>query len=204
MTVDMTARAIHDRLLAEKPEGASHDEEQCPFCTSEEDSQEENVSEAIFTQEQHEQLLASAVEKAEAEATTTADAELLTLNQRVETLEAEQTSRDERIAELEAEITKRDEEARLAEVAEARLEKVKEVASFTDEQLEARKQKWAALPDEDFEALLEDFKAVSAPPAPPKREQSKFNPARETAGDNDSAEILKSFFGEGLTVAERL
>lgn len=207
MSTDMTAKDIHDRLLAEKPEGAVHDEAECAYCTTEESTpQEEKVSEAIFTQEQHEQLLASAIEKATAEATNSSDAELLTVNQELESVKADLAARDERITELEQEIAARDEKERLASLETERVEQVKAVASFTDEQIEARKEKWAAMEDEAFASLLEDFKAVSKPASTSEkaRETSNFNGTRETTGDDEPTTILESFFKTGLVAAERL
>ena len=61
----VTGRTLHDALLEIKPEGVVHDEF-CPFCTeaASEHEEEDVTDQAIFNEEQHEQLLASAVEKA--------------------------------------------------------------------------------------------------------------------------------------------
>lgn len=204
----MTAQEIHDQLMAQKPEGASHDQESCTFCNQQENpSKEDKLAEAIFTQEQHEQLLAAAVEKAQQSATTDADAEILALNEKLQAAENDLKSRDEEITQLKGEISSRDEKDRLDKLAGERVEKVKEVANFSEEQLDARKEKWAKMEDEDFEALLEDYKAVSVPveqSGEKKREKSSFNATRETAGEGGEGDALAGFFSSGLAAAERL
>ena len=71
-----TLKEIHDTLLAEMPEGAVHDPLTCAHCTTTASEQEEEMTveqKTSLTQEQHEQLLASAVEKATNEATASVD-----------------------------------------------------------------------------------------------------------------------------------
>ncbi len=89
--MDVDEKAVHDLLLANRPNGADHDPTSCAFCTKAASKEEEkNVTDqAIFTQEQHEQLLASAVETASAEAAATADAEILTLNEQLDAAKAQ-------------------------------------------------------------------------------------------------------------------
>lgn len=62
-------KAIHDRLLAEKPEGATHDEGSCPLCAMEampNTEIPEGGSMSEFTQEQVDAKVAEAVEAATA------------------------------------------------------------------------------------------------------------------------------------------
>ena len=74
---------------------------------------------------------------------------------------------------LDEEKAKADEAAQIAAVSEERKNAVAEVASFRDDYVtEERIARWAKMGEEEFAALLEDYKAASAkkPPAPaPKK-----------------------------------
>jgi hypothetical protein len=199
-------RELHDLLLEGKPEGADHDKGKCPICTGEIEtaSQEENVAdEAIFTTEQHEQLLSAAVENAKAEATADADAEVLRLNEQLKQAEGKAEAAETQVTELESKISDRDEAERLAALADERAELVKAAVNFSDEQIEARKESWATKDDEEFEALVEDYKAA-ADAATEKSEddgktpESKFDGTRQTAGEDTGPESVKKFFDTGL------
>lgn len=200
----MSEKELHDLLLKEKPEGAQHDEDKCPICLVREASQEEKVAE--ITQEQHEALLETAVEKAKTEVQSKVDAEILDLNEQLEQANETITLKDAKIEELEAQIKERAEKDRLAELAEERAELVRAAeVNFSDEQIEARKESWAAKSEEDFNALLEDYKAVAKAKVvgeggetPPS---DGLNGTRETAGDQTGAKAVKAFLGE-LSAAE--
>lgn len=197
-------KTIHDWLLANKPDEADHDVDTCPFCTEKASEQEEEVSaETIFTQEQHEQLLTSAVDKAVASATSDADAEILRLNERLEAAEKELAERDEKIEDLESKIQAREEQDRLEALAAERVELVQAVASFSDEQIDARKMKWAKMSEEDFTSYLEDIREVAkAPTTEEKVPETEFDGTRETAGDGSEKSAINAFFSpENLTVA---
>ena len=208
-------KELHDLLLEGKPEGADHDKGKCPICSGERDiaSQEGNVSdEAIFTTEQHEQLLSAAVESAKAEATTDADAEVLSLNEQLklaeektEAAETKVTEAETKVTELESSNSDRDEAERLGTLADERAELVKAAVNFTDEQIEARKESWAKRDEEEFEALVEDYKAAAEAATEKSGEnkktptKTKFDGTRTTAGDDTGPESVKKFFETGLT-----
>ena len=161
--MSMTDQQKHDLLMEMRPDGAVHDGAVCMYCTNKA-SEEENVADdpvAIFTQEQHEQLLATAVEKATVEARTSADAEVLSLN---EQLEAAKTAADESastITELETAAADRVEAERLAVLEGERVDAVAAVVEFSDEQIETRKEAWTNMSVEDFDAYLDDIRAVA-------------------------------------------
>lgn len=169
------------------------------------------TDEAIFTTEQHEQLLSAAVESAKAEATTDADAEVLSLNEQLklaeektEAAETKVTETETKVTELESSNSDRDEAERLSELADERAELVKAAVNFTDEQIEARKESWAKKDDEEFEALVEDYKAAAEAATSKSDEKkktpvSKFDGIRVTAGDDTGPESVKAFFDSGLT-----
>lgn len=199
-------RVIHDWLLEHKPEGASHDPDECSFCKREIASeQEEGVTAEtkIFTQEQHEQLLASAVEKASTEASASADKELLRLNEQLEEAQAALTQRDEEIEGLKAQIAEREQADRLAEVASERIKLVRAVANFTDEQIDERSERWAKMSEEDFESYLDDLREVAkaAPGEEKEVPETKFNGTRETAGEKGSEKSVVADFFSSNAVA---
>lgn len=202
----MSEKELHDQLLAEKPDGAIHKKDKCPICLV--NSEEENVSDnANFTQEQHEALLKSAVEKASEEAKASLDADILGLNEQLAQAQGAIAAKDEEISELNSQIEARAEEDRLAKLADERAELVRAAKiNFTDEQIEDRKMSWAKKDEEEFASLLEDYAAVATAKVdeddkPPK---SNFDGTRETAGDDTGPNVLSAFFGGNLSAAENL
>lgn len=195
----------------------------------------ENIVET-FTKEQHEQALAEAlkplqdeiaslkaaraddevakaVEAAKAEAAeelskvqADLDAAQIEKNAAIDAAEAAKAEFESFKFELvqieEAEKAARDAEARKAE----RVEKVKEVAKFDDEQIAAKADRWAAMNDDDFASLVEDYKAVAekaaaastAPVAPAPAESAMSTVAPETAGLDGTSAL--SFIGEARAV----
>ena len=197
---------IHDLLLANKPDGAEHDPLSCAFCTNKASEEEEDdVTDAVFTKEQHEQLLASAIEEARTEAVASADAEILTLNEQLDAAKATLEEQTTAITELETNISDRDEEVRLNELAGERVAAVKAVANFTDEQIDERKASWAKMSEEDFAAYLEDIQVIAKAAVEKKTDdppKTKFDGTRATAGeDGTEGSALDEFFDSGLSVA---
>lgn len=208
--MSMTSQQKHDLLMEMRPDDASHDEAICMFCTvkaSEEETVAEDQKNAIFTQEQHEQLLASAVEKASTEARATADAEVLSLNEQLTAAQGAVTAAEELAESLKAEIAARDEATKLAELEGERVAAVKAVATFSDEQIENRKEAWAKMDEDAFAAYIEDIKAVATAAVSKddgKAADSKFDQTRQTASDkSDDESVLKSFFSSDLSVAQQ-
>ena len=196
-------RVVHDWLLEHKPEAANHDSGNCSFCVEKASTEEKSVAEdKIFTQEQHDQLLDAAVEKAVAEATSKMDAEVLRLNEQVEALTADVTDKDEKITEMETAIAERDEATRLAEVGASRVELVKAKANFTDEQLEARKESWAKMEEDEFNSYLEDIEAVAKASKQTSVPESIFEGTRETASEGSELSVLKGILSGDLAGIE--
>jgi hypothetical protein len=202
-------KLIHDWLIEHKPEGADHDEATCNHCTGP-SGQEEVVTDeqkATLTQETHEILVASAVEKALNEVQTELDAEILRLNERLVAAESELAERDEKIEELSSAISDREEQDRLEALAIERVKLVKAAANFSDEQIENRKVAWAKMSEEDFTTYLEDIRAVAKAPEDTKEEvpETEFDGTRETAGESGTeVSAVKAFFGDALPTAAQL
>ena len=206
----MNLAELHDMLMGVKPDDAEHDSASCRFCKQVASNQEdEEVSEKLYTQEQLDALVASAVEKASADVSAESDTEILNLNERLEEAEKALAERDAKIADLEASIAERDEAERLASVAAERAELVKESVNFTDEQIEARKAAWAKMGDEDFASYLEDLKTARTAASKSKEDtkpvESAFDGTREVASeDQEERDVIKDFFSsvENLRTAE--
>lgn len=204
----VTGRTLHDALLEIKPEDVVHDEF-CPFCTeaASEHEEEDVTDQAIFNEEQHEQLLASAVEKALEEASALTDKEILRLNTQLEEAEKALAEKDTEVSDLQSKITDREESDRLEALASERVEMVQAVANFSDEQIDARKASWAKMNDEVFEDYLGDIKTALAAAADEKPEgeeapESDFDGTRVTAGEEGTdVGAVKSFLS-GLTSAQ--
>lgn len=160
----------------------------------------------MLTQEQHEQLLASAVERATTEAAAKVDAEVLSLNEQLDEAKSALATKDEEIEAVKAEIDKRDEDDRLATLATERVAQVTEVATFSDEQIEARRAAWAKMDEDAFAAYLEDIKAVAAVKPSDGAPKTDLDGTRETAADKGSEQNVISDFllGTEVAVAETL
>ena len=179
----------HDELLAKMPEGASHpDVENCIWCnpnfnqtpggdmkTYSEDEVVAAVAAAVTeavtplkaeldtlrgekSQEEVEAKIAAA--KAEVEA------ELTKVQNDLDAAEAAKAAAEEALKNLtdylEAEAQAVAEAAALEERKTTRREAVKSVASFTDEQLDAKLDRWVAMDDEAFETFVESLKEIAS------------------------------------------
>jgi hypothetical protein len=178
-------RVLHDRLLAERPDGAAHDEDACPLCGADDNTKGGWM--ATFSEDE----LQAAIDAAVAEATAPLTSRIAELENSAQQSELEQvkSEMEARIAELETKLdaavleatTAKDETATLqqawddekaaAEEAvavaarrEERIQKVKELASFPAEYLEQNGDRFAAMSEEDFNARLEEWAAISKPP----------------------------------------
>lgn len=185
----MSLQSLHDKMLEEMPERAQHDSAECPFCNPQNSTETGgNMSETSFTKDEVQAQVAAAVadatkaiseeleafkasqEAAEVEARIAeAKAEL---EERVSGLQAEldakvieaETAKNahaELVALLEAEEARVAEEAAAAERRDARVAAVSEAASFSEDYIAANADRWSALDDDTFEALLADYKAVA-------------------------------------------
>ena len=209
---------VHDRLVANRPEGASCPDD-CIYCTGQyatSVTQGGNVSEATFTQEDVDALVAAAIAQAiaplQAELTqfkageqeSQVEAQIAAVREEMEAQLADLTSKlDAAVLDAEAAKTERDEikqwleneeakvtqEAEMATRKDARIAAVAEVVSFPEAYVAERAEKWAALTDEDFEALLADYKALGTPkksdrPGSGLPSATAMVASRETAGTN--------------------
>jgi hypothetical protein len=167
----------------------------CPYCADnrEKASKEENkVTEPntkVYDQESVDALLESARSKAAEEARSETQTELAEAKAALTAKEEELVAANAKVEDLEGKIEERDEKERLDVLADERAVKVAEVTEFSEEQIKDRKEGWAKMSEEDFDALLGDFKAVTEsasadgekkPPKPPK---TNLDGTRETAGN---------------------
>lgn len=116
------------------------------------------------------------------------------------TQEAEtvKNDRDAIVAYLAGEQKAADEAAELASRKDARVAQVKEVASFTDEYVDANADRFAAMSDETFEAAIADWKAIAekaSAPAPKAAgeipDKTAMTAARTTTdGENPLRDVL--------------
>lgn len=211
-------RALHDRLLAEKPDDADHDETTCPLCGEEEPPEGGHVE--TFTPEQ----LQAAVDKAVAEATAPLQTKIVELeaSKEKEATSQQITDFETKIADLETKLDAAvldatqakeeketlqkswddekaaEEEAKtVAARKDERLAKVKEVACFPDEYVEQNADRFAAMSDEDWNARLDEW-ATLAKKDPSDKDKIPSKTAltaarQETGGDSSSLGLLKEF-----------
>lgn len=99
---------------------------------------------------------------------------------------------------LEAEETAAREAQEYAALKEQRLEQVKEVASFSDEHVNANADRWAKMSDEDFDAVISDWKAVAeaaAHPVTEKQEENKIPAATAMIASREESQGSDKFAG---------
>lgn len=205
----VTGRTLHDALLEIQPEGAVHDP-LCPLCaeTASELKEEDDVTDqAIFTEEQHQQLLTSAVEKALEEASAATDKEILRLNDQLEEAAKALEEKDAEVESLKSVIADREESDRLEALAAERVEAVKAVANFSDEQIDARKESWSKMDDDAFEAYLGDIKdaikaAADAKEGDDDEPDTSFDGTRATAGKEGTEMGAVQAFLTGLSATQ--
>lgn len=186
----MELQAAHDALLANMPSGVSHDAAACPFCSALEDGDGADTPTggdivSTFTQEQLDAAVAEALAPLQAELDNIkAGQEEEAVNARITELETAHAAQvadlqsqldtatlkadtaekqyNELVEALEAAANAEVEAAIFAAVREERIAQVKEVASFSEEHIEASADRWAAMDEEHFTASLSDWAAVAA------------------------------------------
>ena len=188
MTTEMSRslKALHDRLLDEKPEGAVHETDSCPFCAMEESADggtdmtyteedlkakvDEAVKAAVEERDARIAALSAAQQtsetaKAIADAVAAKDTELADLRGELDkaVLEAAnaKAERDSVVAWLEGEKTATEQREAAAARKDTRLTKLKEVAQFPDTYLEQNADRFAAMSDEEFDARCTEYAALS-------------------------------------------
>jgi len=157
----------------------------------------------LYDQEQVDSLVVSAVDKTVGEVTAELDKELVSV--RAELAQAQEllTETKSELEKLHADIAEKDEATRLVLLGDERAESVSEVATFTDDELEDRKARWAAMSAEDFEVTLEDFRTIAkAASKTSEKEEKKVTKKttevaleRDTASDDEDSEPVASFLG---------
>jgi hypothetical protein len=189
--MDDSLKEQHDNLLANQPDGANHDTENCPWCNPDLNNPEGGDMSKTYTEDELREAVLAEVGpiKAELDALR-ADAAEGEVAARIEAMKAEfeekitelqtnldnaelakaaaETARDEIVAWLQAEADAATEAAEIAARRDARLAAVKEAApQFKDDYIAERAERWTQMDDEAFEALVEGFKEIAAQaPAP--------------------------------------
>jgi len=210
-------RSLHDALLQAMPEGAAHDREMCALCSAPSSGKPEGGPVDTFTAEEvqaaiveataplHARLAAmeAAANESELESRVGAiaaahEAELAEVRSQLDVAVLEAHSAraqlDATIAYLESERAAAEEAVTLEARREERLAKVREVASFPEDYIAAHADRFVAMSDDDFEARIAEWAALSSKigmpaGAPPK--VTALMAARETStsGRNAMAEL---------------
>lgn len=190
MDAAMDLKELHDELLESAPSGVEHDAADCPLCADQSDgtssSSEGGVMSKTYSQDELDAAVAAAVkpledslqefkasmeqsevEQRHAKEKAELEASIAEIQAQLDsaTLKAGEADKkyEELVAFLEAEQAKAEAAAEIARRREERLAVVKQVAStFSDEYMEANADRWAAMADEDFAALTEDWKNIAA------------------------------------------
>jgi hypothetical protein len=223
----MTLKEQHDQLLLEKPEEANHDAEGCPFCNLELNINNDNSIGGGDMKTYTEEDFTSAVQEAVAPLQAAADARVSELQLEIEELRTTQAQSeiDGQVAEVQADLDKAEvrvaeaerkyddlvayliaeatavtEAANLEALRETRREAVKQATALSDEVIDQRLDRWVAMDDDSFEAVLEDWKALSAASRETEEASEASEIPRETAMSNirehsTSGSVASEVFG---------
>lgn len=183
-------KELHDRLLASKPEGATHDVDSCPLCAMEQTATDPGGSmPETFTQEEVNELIANAmseatatlqqrvaeleaqaqeteVGRAVAEAVADKDATISELQAKLDEATAARTAVETKLAETEAfwaeAIDAHVQSEELAARKDERASQAKEAGVFDEKYIEENADRFAAMSDEDWASRLDEWKVVAA------------------------------------------
>jgi molybdopterin-guanine dinucleotide biosynthesis protein A len=200
----------HDKLLAEKPEDVEHDTANCVICTPNAITTNTTNPEGGDMKTYTEDEFTAAVQEAVAALQAANDTKVADLQTKVDELtsKSEQDEFESQIADMQAKLdlaeaatavaekeasdivafledlgAKAVEAARIEDLKAARRIAIAEVTAFSDEQIDAKIDRWVAMDEETFDAILEDFKAVAAK-VPSETETVSEETATETAMEN--------------------
>lgn len=214
-------RKAHDDLLKEKPDSASHDKENCIYCNADYSSNEGGDMKT-FTEEELNAAVAAAVAPIQAELDTAKEDK--DVDDRVSEIKAET---DQAVADIQAQLdeamvqkgaaekaledtksylesVQAEEEAAAAHEAavEARKAAVVELALFGEEYVDSNIERWAALAEEDFEALMADWKTVaesaksnSSEVTEEESSDTAMNSTRDTASSRNATDDFNDVLG---------
>lgn len=231
-TVAELLHEAHNNLLKAQPDGAEHDESSCVICVDPElkGLGEEIVSDRTFTEQEVEDKIASATaaletklkdeaaknnEQAETEGKIKSlEGQVTELQAKLDQADIEKTAAVDRAESSAKEVTEIQEylgalktEAEAAEafksLCDERVGKVKDVAKFSDEHVEASRERWGRMEESDFAALLSDYE-ISAKSSKDKEATHQGAPATqvlETARRENGPEVNPLSFISDLTVA---
>lgn len=177
-----TSQEMHDKLLAEMPEDASHEEAECPFCNDVNSYGGGDTMTKTYTEDD----LTKAVTAAVAPVKEASEAKVAELESELEDLRAAKAD-EETASEIDGLKAELDKAELRANEAEARIEEItsylteqaelEEIASYLDavkaerietingfnfdaERVEANLDRWVAMSDDDFAALVDDYTAI--------------------------------------------
>lgn len=206
----LTLKERHDQHLAQMPEGAVHDTDGCSICNPDLSVDENSTGGGdmkTYTEEEFNAAVAEAVAPLKA----AAEAKVTELQSELDGLKASQaaTEAEGRVAELQVELDKAEirvadatkkyddlvaflegERAAAAEAAEqaarseARAEVLKASTPLADEKVAEIVDRFIAMDDEAFSAIVEDYKAVSAAAPAGEQASEKEEIPAETAMSN--------------------
>ena len=198
----------HDQLLAEKPEGVEHDEATCGFCNAEySNTDPEGGDMKTYTEDEFTVAVKEAVAPVQAAAETkvaelqakidelTAQSEQAEVEGQIAEIQAKLDVAEAKVADAEQKVTETlayfddlaaqaAEAARLDTLRESRRAAIASVTAFSDEQIDAKLDRWVAMDDETFEAILDDFTAIRTSVAASTETDANSEARAETAMEN--------------------
>lgn len=185
----MDKKELHDKLLGEMPQGAKHEKDTCPFCNVEYASNGGDMADKLYDQEQVDSLVTAAVDKTVSEGKADFDKELASVRAELAQATEESDKAKAELVSLREDIDEKEEAERLALLADERAASVKEVTSFTDDELAERKERWSLMSEDEFALTLTDFKAIAtaATESSTKKVEKKTAPSSKLSGAREKA-----------------
>jgi hypothetical protein len=190
MSTNTALKVLHDRLLADKPEGVEHDK--CELCELEDANHISNSGGPMpepYTQEEVEvyaaaaaaaatsdlqkrlaelsaQLQETEVGQAVAQAVADREAQVAELQAQLDTAQAARTAAETKLAETDRfwsdAIAEHERQAAFAARREVRIDAARQAAVFSEDYIVANADRFASMSDEDFAARLGEWQLIAS------------------------------------------
>lgn len=212
MSAGNELKVLHDRLLDERPEGATHDEGTCPFCMADDGTHDTTGGQMpeTFTQEDVDAAVAAAtadlqkrldelgaqvqdseIGRAVAEAKAALQAQVDELQAKLDDAEVAKTAAEASLVQTNefwaSAVQAAEEEATRASRRDQRVAAAKELGFLSDEFIAERADRFAAMSDEEFTARIDEWRLVASTHPGPGRTSTAFTAAASPPPSTGSA-----------------
>lgn len=218
MSTNSELKVLHDQLLEQMPEGAEHDEGQCPLCameTADHDTTSGGLMPETFTQEEVEAAVAAAtsglqkrldeldaqvqeteVGRSIAAAVADKETSIVELQTQLDAAVAARTAAENQLNETNQywadAIAAHEQELAFAACRDERTAKAKEVGVFNDEYIASNADRFAAMAEDDFANRLAEWQLIAAKAPAVAPAQSKIPTATALVASRTEPNVTRA------------